>query len=145
MIESTSTLKIRSLVMMESSFTRLPTVTLDGTEVFEGNLELHAGEGLEKDQVFSDLVVYSRVRYKEEIQAEARVRMIGLFDTTDSTPEMKKGYAFVNCPAIIFPFIREHIASLFLKSGLKPFMLDPVNFVQLAQENQSLQKVETPT
>lgn len=37
----------------------------------------------------------------------------------------------VNCPAIIFPYIREHLADLSRRSGLKPFHINPINFVQL--------------
>lgn len=37
----------------------------------------------------------------------------------------------VNCPAIIFPYIREHLAELSRKSGLKPYHINPINFVQL--------------
>ncbi len=41
---------------------------------------------------------------------------------------------FVNCAAIIFPYLREHLADLTRRSGLPPFHLPPVNFVRLYKE-----------
>lgn len=35
----------------------------------------------------------------------------------------------INCPAIMFPFIREHLASLTGKSNIDTMYLPPVNFV----------------
>lgn len=144
MTETAPILKIRSIITLESNFKRLPNVMADGTEVFDANMEIHAGEGEEKDVIFTDLVVTSRLRHKEAIQAEAQIRMIGVFIVKNASAEEKRNCAFINCPAIMFPFIREHITSLFVRSGLKPYMLDPVNFVKLATEKQN-QNPETKT
>lgn len=54
----------------------------------------------------------------------------------DETPEEKllKQFATVNCPAIIFPYLRETIADLTRRAGFNPLHLNPVNFIQLAKE-----------
>ncbi len=141
MTAAPSTLKIRSIFLLESNFKRSPNVTIDGAEIFGATMEVHAGEVKdEEDTIFSDLIVNSEVRYKDQIQAEAKVRMVGIFKTENASPDEKKKFAFINCPAIIFPFIREQIASLYAKSGLKPYMLDPVNFVKLVDEQQPIQR-----
>ncbi|EGY27601.1 hypothetical protein DA2_0124 [Desulfovibrio sp. A2] len=44
----------------------------------------------------------------------------------------------VNIPAIIYPYIREHVSDLSRRSGGDPIHLPPVNFVMLAEsENRS--------
>ncbi len=43
-------------------------------------------------------------------------------------------YANINCPAIIFPYIRETIADLTRRAGFQPLHVTPVNFVELAKQ-----------
>jgi len=47
--------------------------------------------------------------------------------------EIKK-LGSINCAAIIFPYIREHLADLTRRSGLPPYHLPPINFVKLYKE-----------
>lgn len=46
----------------------------------------------------------------------------------------------VNCPAIMFPYIREYIAELTRRGGFAPFHLPPINFVKLAEDKKRLQQ-----
>lgn len=52
-----------------------------------------------------------------------------------SVPEEKllKQLATINCPAILFPYIRETVADLTRRAGFSPLHLAPVNFVELAK------------
>ena len=40
-----------------------------------------------------------------------------------------------NAPAIMFPYIREHISSITQKSGMQPVYLAPINLVAVLSEN----------
>jgi preprotein translocase subunit SecB len=42
-------------------------------------------------------------------------------------------FAEINCPAILFPFIRECIADITRRAGFNPLLLPAVNFVELAR------------
>lgn len=125
----------RSLLLLESEFWRKPVVKIDGTEVFEASLEVNAGELQGENAIFSELTVIARLRYKEDVQASARVKMAGAFVPKNASEAEKKQFGFINAPAIIFPFIREHISSLFTKAVLPGYLLDPVNFVELAEKH----------
>ena len=46
----------------------------------------------------------------------------------------------VNCPAIMFPYMREFIAELTRRGGFTPFHLPPVNFVKLAEDKKRMQE-----
>ena len=50
-----------------------------------------------------------------------------------SDEEIEK-VCLINCAAIIFPYLREHLADLTRRSGLPPYHLPPVNFVRLYKE-----------
>jgi len=145
MTENVATLKILAMFMLESDFKREPNIKIDGSEKFESKLEIRAGEGGENNQIFSELTVSARIRYNDEVQAEAKVKIVGVFLTGNMSPEDKKNYAFVNCPAIIFPFVREHITSLFVKAGMKAYMLDAVNFVDMYRQQKPIPTSEITT
>ena len=57
----------------------------------------------------------------------------------DGVPDEKilKQFATINCPAIIFPYIRETIADLTRRAGFPPLHLDPVNFIELAKKREA--------
>lgn len=79
----------------------------------------------------------------EQTFVNGRVVMLGYFRITgEMSDETIRGFCDVNAPAILFPFVREAFASASVKAGLRPVLLQPVNFVELAkqshQESQAL-------
>ena len=91
--------------------------------------------------------VYLETEYGQKSGDQAfvngRVVMVGYFKiTAEMSDETIRMFCDVNAPAILFPFVREAFASASVKSGLRPVLLQPVNFVELAkqsrQENQAL-------
>ena len=44
--------------------------------------------------------------------------------------------AKINCPAILFPFMRECVADITRRAGFNPLILPPINFVELAKQNE---------
>jgi preprotein translocase subunit SecB len=52
--------------------------------------------------------------------------------------KMADQFLKINCPAIIFPYIRETVADITRRSGYPPLHLPPVNFIELAKEKQEI-------
>jgi preprotein translocase subunit SecB len=46
-------------------------------------------------------------------------------------------FTSINAPALIFPYIREHITAITQKAGIKPIIIQPINFVALAKEREN--------
>ncbi len=44
--------------------------------------------------------------------------------------------AKINCPAILFPFLRECVADITRRAGFNALMIPPINFVELAKGNE---------
>lgn len=44
-------------------------------------------------------------------------------------------FARINCPAILFPFVRECIADITRRAGLNPLILPAINFIELGRES----------
>ncbi len=63
--------------------------------------------------------------------------MVGVFEFCESiTDELRRQYATINGPAIIFPFLRETLADLIRRAGFPPLLLPVTNFIKLAQSQE---------
>lgn len=49
-------------------------------------------------------------------------------------------FSKVNCPAIMFPYVRETIADITRRAGFPPLHLAPVNFIKLAERFKAVKK-----
>jgi preprotein translocase subunit SecB len=64
----------------------------------------------------------------------AFAKMVGVFKPSDWNDPNLDSFSKINAPAIIFPYIREHISNLTLRVHI-PIYLNPVNFIKLAENN----------
>ena len=64
----------------------------------------------------------------------AKISIIGLFEVVGEKPDYYDNFCYVNAPAIIYPYIREHLSTLTLKAGVPPVNLPPFNFVAFGQK-----------
>ncbi len=72
------------------------------------------------------------------------VNIVGIFKFEEPVPEEAiKKFANINCPAILFPFVRETIADLTRRAGFTPLLLSPVNFARLFQEEAKTSQKKT--
>jgi preprotein translocase subunit SecB len=59
----------------------------------------------------------------------------GLFRLRGVPQNMLQPVLFIDCPAILFPFIRRVLADVTRDGGFPPLMLDPIDFGRLYQQN----------
>ena len=52
----------------------------------------------------------------------------GLFEIKGAPPEALEPMLNINCPALLFPFLRRIVADLTREAGFPPLLLDPVDF-----------------
>lgn len=65
----------------------------------------------------------------------------GIFSFSEEIDKkLIKQFSSINCPAIIFPYIRETIADLTRRAGYPPLHMPSVNFVELAKEKKPKKK-----
>jgi len=90
------------------------------------------------------VVVFGLRQIKGNIPYRFEVESGGIFQF-ENVPEEKllKQLATINCPAIIFPYVRETIADLTRRAGFPPLHLNPINFIQLAKEKEEKLKQGT--
>jgi preprotein translocase subunit SecB len=70
--------------------------------------------------------------------------MVGMFSTVGGSENMSlEQFAQVSAPALVFPFLRETIASITAKAGMPPLLLPPMNIKAMlkpADDNKNKEK-----
>lgn len=121
--------KIDSIILMHSSFSR-ETIINNSTPItlnFEHSSD--AQESTDKDGKFGVGLTFKFKGIQGEVVAfSADVKMIGVFEKIGEPAVQEDAFKRINAPAIIYPFIREHIHNLCLKAGVGQVLLPTVNF-----------------
>ena len=118
--EKKSGFSVESIILTESSFNRKGKIDFKDSEQ-EVSFETGVGS---KENIVNV--------YQNEEQYIIKVTMVGVFKRTgDSTIKDNEQFGRINGAAIIFPFVREHIANIAMKAGLGSLILPPVNFTKV--------------
>lgn len=125
--ELKSGFEINGIILLESNFRRTPEVEFsDGTD---DDLDISVNVDTTGNMVVVEETVSFIRRFEEIEQVTIVVKMVGLFEKIGDESSLKiENFANVNGPAIIFPFIREHISNLSLKAGIGAIVIPPINF-----------------
>jgi preprotein translocase subunit SecB len=59
----------------------------------------------------------------------------GLFRLRGVPPNLLQPVLFVDCPTLLFPFLRRVLADIIRDGGFPPLMLDPIDFGRLYAQN----------
>lgn len=86
------------------------------------------------------LKVIVTAKLKNKIAFLVEVNQAGIFAVTGFTDEQLKPMLGSFCPAILFPYAREAVASLVGKGSFPPLHLAPVNFDALYQQQLQQEK-----
>jgi preprotein translocase subunit SecB len=139
--DQSKNIKVANILLIKSEFERNPQKTPDTKENVE--IKIQVGRGIEEStkNLISEVTI-------EAIQPDklwqAKIKMVGIFEQTGLSEEEQQNFLKINAPAIVFPFVREHLALLTMKSGITPLMISPVNFVALSKESTSTEKEIPP-
>jgi preprotein translocase subunit SecB len=72
--------------------------------------------------------------------------VVGTFEATGDIPtELMDQFAKINCPALMFPYLRETIADVTRRAGLPALHLPPINFVKQTGKLKEQTKEQTKT
>lgn len=137
MEEEKGLIKILSLFLLESHFKRDSTIESIVAPTTSILIDTKGGISPEGNKAFLELTI--KTSKEEKIPFEAEIKMVGLFELINIPTDQHANFLKVNAPAIVFPFIREHLASLTVKAGFQPVLINTVNFVQMAKDSEEPQ------
>jgi preprotein translocase subunit SecB len=66
----------------------------------------------------------------------------GLFRLHNMPDNVKHPVLLINCPTLLFPFLRRLVSDLTNEGGFPPLNLDPIDFAQLYKQNMEQAKTE---
>jgi preprotein translocase subunit SecB len=69
----------------------------------------------------------------------------GVFRVQNLAQERLRPFLFIDCPAMLFPFVRRLIADLTREGGYPPLLIDPIDFAALYRRNAAQQQAESET
>ncbi len=126
--------KLLNIILIKSTFDREANIQFSNPD-FNNALNINVEDSKKENKLFITVTVSLDATLKEEKQFSFLTRYVGIFEFDDNLELSLDQFSKINGPAIIFPFIREHIANLSLKAGIDPILLPPINFVHLSTVN----------
>lgn len=131
--------KLLHIILLESFFKRADKIEISG-EKSANNLQVDTAHSYE-GRILSVTTVLKFSVFRENIhEIDSMVKMAGIFETPENPEFSVENFATINAPAIIFPFIREHLASVSMKAGMPAILLPPINFVKMAEDKNTKQE-----
>lgn len=78
------------------------------------------------------------VSTQEKVAYLVEAHQAGIFHIEGFTEFLIERIVATNCPNILFPFAREHVADIIIRGGFPQLLLAPVNFEVLYQQQNTL-------
>jgi preprotein translocase subunit SecB len=132
-----------NIFLVKSSFERSKNISYEENHSAESNTEIEYGiseNGLLIVEFQYDLNIHITKGKKKTSLIKFSTKHVAKFDISDldEDNEVKnkklERFANINAAAMIFPFIRETIASTTAKAGMAPILIPVVNFVNLHED-----------
>ena len=85
----------------------------------------------------ADKMFESAILFKAEATSKAGViydlelAYAGLFEIQNLPEQALEPFLLINCPSLLFPFLRRIVADLTREGGFPPLLLDPIDFAGL--------------
>lgn len=129
--------KIASIKQVESHFALNPDFKPEKDKPIEIGYGINVSIEKRDKRVY---VVVSIVSDKKPQPFTFNIATAGWFNFNKlpQKQELEK-VAHINCASIIFPYIRESLADLTRRAGLLPFHIDPVNFINIYEQQKKAQ------
>lgn len=67
----------------------------------------------------------------------------GVFRLKDLPQQAMRPVLFIECPALLFPFVRRLVADLSREGGFPPLFLDPIDFAGLYRQRMMQEQAQT--
>jgi preprotein translocase subunit SecB len=90
----------------------------------------------------ADKMFESAILFKAEAASGAGViydlelAYAGLFEVQNLPEQSLEPFLLINCPSLLFPFLRRLVADLTREGGFPPLLLDPIDFAALFMQRQ---------
>ncbi|WP_338791856.1 protein-export chaperone SecB [Bernardetia sp. MNP-M8] len=130
---SQNSFELLNIILLESNFKRDVEISYTDEE-FKSNIDIGIENQLKDSILFVEVSLTYSSGIEDNKEIQAFIKMVGVFKCPNNSDLSTETFGKINAPAILFPFIRENLASVSMKAGISPILLPPVNFVKLSQK-----------
>lgn len=103
-------------------------------------LEINVGAKRVRPDLYESAIEFRAVAsIKDGTIYDLEVVYAGLFRVRNLPEPALEPFMLVNCPTLIFPFLRRLVADITREGGFPPLLLDPIDFAQLFMRRKSEQ------
>jgi preprotein translocase subunit SecB len=81
---------------------------------------------------------------KDGVIYDLELAYAGLFQIDKIPEQALEPFLLINCPSLLFPFLRRLVADLTREGGFPPLMLDPIDFAGLYVSRQQQKNGQPP-
>ncbi len=96
-----------------------------------------SGRRINGDSYEVELSVSARAKRGDEITFVVETTYAGAFEIKNVPAEQLEAVMLVECPRLLFPFIRQIIAETTIAGNFPPIMLDPIDFFAIYQQRKA--------
>ena len=127
---------IKGVFLLKSFFERInPSKDVSSIDFNTIKREINVNVENKVDGNFLYCIVtltYNSIFPDGDKEIECTIAMLGSFEVIgEANPQSGEKFLMFNAPAIVFPYIREHLSGLSIKAGLPTILLPPFNFTNL--------------
>lgn len=99
-------------------------------------MEFSVSTAFSTEEINSFLIVFE-LKLQADDEYTLSIRHLSHFEASMEIKEEDRQSPFfsINAPAIAYPFLRAYVANFLLSSGFEAKLLPTINFVKLAQDN----------
>ena len=132
MIDNQSGYQTLAIALIESEFKR--SVEVHENADAKPSVNIDVTHGINGNDIRCSVELKYSSSYEGVVEVSSRILMQGVFKRVGNPELSIETFTKSNAPAIIFPFLREHLASQTLKALLRPVVLPPVNIKALSSK-----------
>jgi preprotein translocase subunit SecB len=107
-------------------------------------VEVNTGASKVADKTFESVINFkAEATNKLGTIYDMELAYAGLFQVENLPEPALEPFLLIDCPTLLFPFVRRLVADLTREGGFPPLLLDPINFANLfAKRQQELARGE---
>ena len=121
-------IEFKNIILIEDNFKRDPDVPNKSKINVDFETTSNIGEEFANVEITTQL----RLLHEDKEVLKHNCKFVGIFLVKKEDENMNiEDFVRNNAPALMLPYIREHITSISSKAGIKPIILPPINLIAL--------------
>jgi preprotein translocase subunit SecB len=89
------------------------------------------------DKAFESAIVFkAEATSKAGVIYDLELTYAGMFQIENLPAQAIEPFLLINCPSLLFPFLRRLVADITREGGFPPLLLDPIDFAALFMQRQ---------